>query len=128
MEPRLKLWLEIENQVVLSDWRVSLLQTVDHTGSLSRAAEELGVPYRTAWHKLKQMEVRLGVRLVESHSGGAEGGSTRLTPAARLLIERFTRFSDGLRQEVERRYATAFADLPLALAGQAAASGDRPEH
>jgi molybdate transport system regulatory protein len=111
MEPRVKLWLEIDGQVALSDWRVSLLQTIDRTGSLTRAAEAMDVPYRTAWHKLKQMEQRLGVQLVASSSGGAEGGSTRLTPEAHRLIERYERFAGGLRQEVEHRYTDAFGDL-----------------
>jgi len=34
--------------VVLSEWRVELLEAIDALGSLSRAAETLGIPYRTA--------------------------------------------------------------------------------
>jgi molybdate transport system regulatory protein len=111
MEPRVKLWVEIDGQIVLSDWRVGLLEEVDRTGSLSRAAEALDVPYRTAWHKLKQMEQRLGVRLVAAHSGGAGGGGAELTPVARRLVERYGRFAAGLRQEVDRRFESAFADV-----------------
>ena len=111
MEPRVKLWIEIDGQIVLSDWRVDLLQAIDRTGSLTRAADAMDVPYRTAWHKLKQMEQRLGVRLVASHSGGAGGGGAELTPAARRLVERYGRFAAGLRQEVDRRFEAAFADV-----------------
>jgi molybdate transport system regulatory protein len=115
MEPRVKLWIEIDGQIVLSDWRIALLQAIDHTGSLTRAADAMDVPYRTAWHKLKQMEQRLGLRLVASSSGGAEGGSTRLTPEAYRLIEHYARFAGGLRQEVDARFCDAFADLPFPL-------------
>jgi hypothetical protein len=52
--PRSKVWLERGGQVVLSDWRVELLEAIDATGSLARAAERLDVPYRTAWYKLKE--------------------------------------------------------------------------
>lgn len=113
MEARVKLWLEIDGQIALSDWRVGLLQAIDRTGSLTRAAEELRVPYRTAWHKLKQMEQRLGRRLVASHSGGVEGGSTRLTPAAHHLIERYQHLVVGLQEEVDRRHRVVFGDLRL---------------
>ena len=113
MESRLKLWIEDGGEVVLSDWRISLLHAVEQTGSLAGAAARLHVPYRTAWQKLKQMEQRLGLRLVESHAGGAAGGSTRLTAEGQALIARYARFADGLHQEVERRYAEAFADLRL---------------
>ena len=54
LAPRSKVWLERDGQVVLSDWRVELLETVEATGSLARAADQLGVPYRTAWYKLKE--------------------------------------------------------------------------
>jgi hypothetical protein len=52
--PRSKVWLERGGQVVLSDWRVELLEAIEATGSLARAAERLDVPYRTAWYKLKE--------------------------------------------------------------------------
>jgi molybdate transport repressor ModE-like protein len=125
MDARVKLWIEIHGQVVLSGWRVSLLEAIERTGSLTRAAEALNVPYRTAWHKLKQMEQRLGVRLVTSHSGGAEGGSTRLTPAAHRLIACYGRFASGLVQEVDQRFQEAFVDLPLA---ETAVSPKEPAH
>ena len=34
--------------------RVALLEAIEATGSLARAADQLGVPYRTAWYKLKE--------------------------------------------------------------------------
>jgi hypothetical protein len=52
--PRSKVWLERGGQVVLSAWRVELLEAIEATGSLARAAERLDVPYRTAWYKLKE--------------------------------------------------------------------------
>jgi molybdate transport system regulatory protein len=129
MDARVKLWVEIDGQIVLSGWRVSLLEAIERTGSLTRAAEALNVPYRTAWHKLKQMEQRLGLRLVTSHSGGAEGGSTRLTPAAHCLIACFGRFSAGLTQEVDQRFREAFADLPLPAPAAARSPQEAPhEH
>ena len=111
MEPRLKLWIELNGEIVLSDWRVGLLEEIGQTGSLTRAAEALNVPYRTAWHKLKQMERRLGVRLVTSRSGGSDGGHTELTPAARYYIDRYGIFVAGLRQEVAQRFAMVFEEI-----------------
>ena len=39
MEPRLNVWIEHNGTVVLSEWRVRLLEAIDQTGSISRAAE-----------------------------------------------------------------------------------------
>lgn len=109
--PRSKVWVEQDGKVLLSDWRVQLLETVEQTGSLSRAAELLDVPYRTAWYKLKEIEERLGVKLLETQSGGSDGGGSRLTDAGRDLVSRFRRVSAGITELVEQRFRAEFGDL-----------------
>lgn len=108
MIPRYNLWLEIEGAVVLSRWRVRLLQAIDATGSIRSAAERLQVPYRRAWEKVKEMEARSGRRLVATEVGGEGGGGARLTDDARDLVARFVRFEAGLDEEIGRRYEQAF--------------------
>lgn len=108
MRPRYNLWLETDGEVVLSRWRVELLQAIDSTGSIRSAAERLKVPYRRAWEKVREMETRSDRRLVETEVGGEGGGGARLTGAARDLIARFVRFESGLDEEIARRYAQAF--------------------
>jgi molybdate transport system regulatory protein len=106
-----KVWLERGGKVALSEWRIALLVAVEETGSLSRAAERMGVPYRTAWYKLKDIEESLGVKLLTTQSGGAEGGHSDLTPEARDLIARFRRVTAGVADLVEARFRSEFGDL-----------------
>ena len=113
LEPRSKLWIERDGTVVLSDWRMALLEGVARTGSLSKAAEEMGVPYRTAWQKRKDTEERLGVRLFDTQSGGADGGGSVLSAAAKDLLRRYRQFGEGLNELVDRRFGRAFGDLSL---------------
>jgi molybdate transport system regulatory protein len=101
---RSKIWVERGGEVLLSDWRVDLLEAVEETGSLAGGAAKLGVPYRTAWERVKETEGRVGMRLLETESGGAEGGGSRLTEEARDLIARFRRISAGVAELVERRF------------------------
>lgn len=110
LEIRSKIWIERGADVVLSEWRVSLLEAIDANGSLTRAAEALDVPYRTAWERVKATEAELGVRLLESESGGADGGGSRLTPEARDICRRFRRVSGGIQEVVSRRFAAEFGD------------------
>ena len=110
LEIRSKIWIERGEDVVLSEWRVSLLEAIDANGSLSRAAEALDVPYRTAWDRVKATEAELGVRLLESESGGADGGGSRLTPEARDICRRFRRISGGIQEVVSRRFAAEFGE------------------
>jgi|SRR5919202_6578544 hypothetical protein len=64
LQPQAKLWIEIDGKIALSEWRVALLEAVEATGSLAKAAEHLGVPYRTASYKLREIEENLGVHLL----------------------------------------------------------------
>ena len=93
---------------MLSEWRVELLEAIDAHGSLTRAAEAMQVPYRTAWDRVKATEAQLGIRLLESESGGAQGGGSRLTPGARDYCQRFRRISNGIQELIEQRFAVEF--------------------
>jgi molybdate transport system regulatory protein len=108
MEPKVNLWIEIDNQVVLSRWRVQLLTAIAETGSITGAAERLGVPYRRAWVKIHEMEERLGVTLIATHTGGPGGGGAHLTPAAHNHIARFQQFSAGIDLYVQQQFQEAF--------------------
>jgi molybdate transport system regulatory protein len=110
LEVRSKIWIERGGGVVLSEWRVALLEAVDAHGSLSHAAAALEIPYRTAWERIKAMESELGTRLLASESGGAEGGGSHLTAEARDLCRRFRRVSGGIQEVVSRRFAAEFGE------------------
>jgi molybdate transport system regulatory protein len=104
LQPGYNLWLEIDGKVVLSLWRADLLRAVASCGSISAAAEELQIPYRTAWQKIHEMETRLGVRLVETQTGGQHGGGAKLTPTAEEYLEKFESFA----QDMERFVVDSF--------------------
>jgi molybdate transport system regulatory protein len=108
LTPRSKLWLEVDGRIALSGWRVELLEKVEATGSLAAAAEQMGVPYRTATYKLREIEANLGVRLVATRSGGATGGGSHLTHEAHEYIRRWRAFSADLDAWVAIRFRDAF--------------------
>jgi molybdate transport system regulatory protein len=105
------LWLQRDDKVVLSSWRVRLLEAIDATGSISSAAERMQVQYRCAWDKLDEMESGLGILLVERHAGGAGGGGARLTQAGREYVDRFSRFSDAIQALVSQEFDRNFAGV-----------------
>ena len=111
LTPRFNLWIEADGQVVLSTWRVQLLKAVGEAGSISGAAEKMGVQYRLAWDRLEEMENGLGVRLVERHVGGIHGGGATLTEAGREYIQRFTRLAEAIDAVVGEQFESAFGDL-----------------
>jgi molybdate transport system regulatory protein len=107
LEIRSKLWIEKDGRVALSEWRVELLLAIEEAGSLSAASERLNVPYRTAWYKLKEAEAQLGFALVESVSGGASGGGTRLSAEGREIAARFREAAGEITELAQRRLRAA---------------------
>ena len=110
LRPRSKIWLERDGVVVLSEWRVALLEAVDATGSLAGAATRLNVPYRTAWARLREIEAGLGFRVLDTQTGGSEGGGSTLTAEAREVLARFHRVADGVAALVDDRFHSEFGE------------------
>jgi molybdate transport system regulatory protein len=108
MIPRYNLWIEVDGQVVLSKWRIELLEAVRASGSITAAAELMHVPYRRAWERIHEMEERLGETLIITEVGGSEGGGAYLTEAAEEYIRRFQEFQSGLGEELRERFEKAF--------------------
>ena len=112
MEIRFNLWIEEGGEVALSLWRVNLLKAIADTGSINAAAEQLDIPYRTAWEKVHEMETRLGVKLLETHTGGAHGGGAQITPEAKAYIKKLENLYDRLAPLIEAAYHKEFNELP----------------
>ena len=89
LEARVKLWWEKDGKLVFSDYRAELLRAIRDTGSLAEAAGQLGLSYRRAWGKIREIESNLGQPLVESRRGGASGGRSRLTSLGESLLADF---------------------------------------
>jgi molybdate transport system regulatory protein len=113
MQVRANFWIEKDGQVVLSRWRVALLQAIDEAGSISAAAERLGIPYRRAWDRIHECEERLGVKLIDTQTGGIGGGGAQLTPAGLDYVRRFQEFTTGLDELVKTRFREAFEGTTL---------------
>lgn len=107
-QPRIKLWVERDGNLVLSDYRVRLLELIDETGSLTEAAAAMQLSYRRAWGKLKEIERNLGVKLVESAAGGAGGGGSRLTDDGRRFVDLYGNFRRTMERDLDREFARFF--------------------
>ncbi len=113
MQVKANFWVEKDGEVVLSRWRVALLQAIDETGSISAAAVRLGIPYRRAWDKIHECEERLGVKLIDTQTGGTGGGGAQLTREGAEYVRRFQLFSKGLDELIKNRFREAFEGTDL---------------
>lgn len=65
----------------------ALLQALQDTGSITKAARTAGLSYKGAWLLLETACNLAHEPLLETTTGGAGGGGTRLTPAAVGLLQ-----------------------------------------
>lgn len=110
MEIRSKLWIEVGGEPVFGRGRMMLLRAVGKHGSINSAAREIDISYRKAWGYIKAMEERLGMRLVERHAGGKNGGGAELTAEARAFLDRYARLEDGIREMVDEKFNNIFSE------------------
>jgi molybdate transport repressor ModE-like protein len=108
VQPRLKLWLEKDGLIVFSDYRAELLDHIARTGSIRGGAERMGLSYRRAWGKIKEIEQNLGVRLVRSEAGGPGGGRTSLTAEGEEILACYRAFRAAAGADVSRDFTRAF--------------------
>jgi molybdate transport system regulatory protein len=91
------IWVDKNNKTFLGKGRIELLKLINKTGSLSKAAKEMKMSYKAAWDALNEMNNVSGITLVESCSGGAGGGGSKLTPLAHLYIELYDKIYNEQR-------------------------------
>ena len=108
MQVKSKVWIEASGEVVAGDGKVDLLERIEGTGSIQKAAGEIGMSYRHAWGFLQKMEKRGGIKLVETQIGGREGGGAKLTPAGKDFLRRYSAFREGLDEYIGEKFRKAF--------------------
>ncbi len=91
MEYKIKsrIWIEVDNNVLLGEGRVRLLKAIEETGSLSKAAKSLNISYKKAWTLVDAVNKSAKEPVTESSIGGKGGGGAIITEYGKLLIEAF---------------------------------------
>lgn len=106
MQPRVKVWLEVEGRYVFGFGLSEILKAVDAAGSIKAAAGRLGKSYRYIWGRIKEAEEDLGQTLVEARVGGTGSDRSSLTELAQRLVRDY----DALRSRVFDVVGEEFAE------------------
>ena len=95
--------------------RIHLLEAIDRLGSITRAAREVGISYKTAWNTIDAMNNTAERPLVRRMTGGLGGGGTVLTDEGKETIrlyrvlqvehQRFLKRLEGHLGDVEYFYS-----------------------
>ncbi|HEY4341782.1 MAG TPA: hypothetical protein VGM97_17695 [Steroidobacteraceae bacterium] len=84
-----RLRLDIGSDCSIGPGKIALLEQIERSGSLSKAARILKMSYRRAWLLLEDLNRTLGQPVTTASVGGAGGGGARITPFGRHVIATF---------------------------------------
>lgn len=88
-----RIWIEVDDKVLLGEGRVRLLKAIDETGSLSKAAKTLNMSYKKAWTLVDAVNKSAKEAVIISNVGGKNGGGAQVTPYGRSLIQVFEKIN-----------------------------------
>ncbi|MGB0896627.1 MAG: winged helix-turn-helix domain-containing protein [Flavobacteriaceae bacterium] len=84
-----RIWIELDDKVLLGEGRVKLLKAIANTGSLSKAAKSLSMSYKKAWTLVDAVNKSAKEPIIITSIGGKNGGGAQLTPYGKKLITSF---------------------------------------
>lgn len=89
---------------------LELLERIDATGSISAAANAMGMSYKAAWEAVEAINNLSEQPLVERKTGGKKGGGTTLTTHGRRVAGAYRRLEQE-REQVLKKLAQVMDDF-----------------
>ena len=86
---RLTLRIDFASGAALGPGKVRLLELIDETGSIRKAAAGMRMSYRRAWLLLQALDAMFEGPLAKTATGGKAGGGARLTPLGHTVVDRY---------------------------------------
>ena len=95
------LWIECEGEKFFGPGPVELLERIQTTGSISKAAKEMNLSYKKAWTMVNRLNSIAKVSLVATTPGGKEGGGSIVSEEAMMLISEYRRMRRTFNEFLE---------------------------
>lgn len=86
-----------------------LLEKIKENNSISKACAQIGMSYSKAWTIIKRAETNLGFKLLESKTGGVDGGGATLTKSAQRLLSEFRMCEKELNDFCDVKFSEHFS-------------------
>jgi molybdate transport system regulatory protein len=94
--------------VALVPGTADLLQAIEETASLTKAAARFGMSYKRGWTLVRELNAAFAKPLVETEKGGSGGGGrATLTPLGRRVLNRYRQ----MEKDADKAIAAGVADL-----------------
>jgi len=88
---RFRVRINAGDTIAIGPGKISLLEAIEETGSITAAAKHLDMSYRRAWLLLDELNRCLRKPAVDSAKGGSHGGGSEVTATGRRIITLYRR-------------------------------------
>lgn len=104
-----KTWIEnAEGELLFGKGKTEVLDLIEQTGSISGAAEKIGMNYKKAWNHVQILQHNIKETLVETQKGGGDKGGTTLTPEAHRLMDAYRQLQIDIENYANERFKELF--------------------
>lgn len=101
-EIRIRCWVDINGVRFFGPGRAELLQLIEESGSISKAAKEMGMSYKKAWNMVDEMNSRGQKPYVTLQAGGQKGGGAELTEAGKKVVIAYNKLMSKINALVNK--------------------------
>ena len=108
--PQLCIRLDLANGGRIGPGKIALLEAIRAKGSISAAAQHLGMAYRTAWLLVQEINNTLRQPAVSTKRGGVKRSGAVVTPVGEKVIELYHSI-EGLTRTSAHQQFQAIARL-----------------
>lgn len=96
--------LDVSPACSIGPGKIALLQGIEQSGSLRRAAHNLGMSYRRAWLLVDGLNRSFTEPVTTASVGGKGGGGVKLTTLGEDLIRRYGMLSKRFEQIAQKEF------------------------
>lgn len=99
------LWIEGDGRRFFGPGPVELLEHIEATGSISKAAKKMGMSYKKAWDIVSRINTLSAEPFVLTNVGGESGGGSTISAEAKQMIAWYRELRERFRLFIERESA-----------------------
>ncbi|WP_254412467.1 winged helix-turn-helix domain-containing protein [Dyadobacter diqingensis] len=98
---RFRHWVYIDDMKFFGPGRLELLERIEETGSIAKAAKLMGMSYKKAWLMVDEMNSYAQSPYVITQKGGQHGGGTQVTETGKKVMEAYKKLDAKLSAVAE---------------------------
>ena len=105
---KIKVFLEDNDEIFFGYGIVSVLKTIEKTGTIKAASIETGISYSKILTILDRAERILGYKIVNKKRGGIGGGAATLSKEIKELIEKYETYKEDISSYAKEKFKEYF--------------------